>query len=302
MGTVRVAKYKNGKFLVLKGIRKEYIVKHNDHRHIRNEKEILMQMNSPFCIKLFGTLQDKCNVYLALEFCPGGELFHRLGKKERFSPQTAKFYISEVFAALEHVQSLGYVYRDLKPENIVLDEDGHCKLVDFGFATQCKDGEKMHTLCGTPHYLAPEQLDGKFTNGYTRVVDWWSFGVLVYELLTGKTPFSKGGKESHYEIFLRILNKRISFPWGFDNEAKELISRLCHAHLDKRLCQPEQIRRHPYFEIPWEQVHARMLVPPFVPRIKEEGDIHYFGAFPEQQKSEKKKNSKEEDRYGHFDF
>ena len=88
--------------------------------------------------------------------------------------------------ALEHVQELGFVYRDLKPENIILDEEGHCKLVDFGFSTPCANNEtKLHTLCGTPAYLSPEQLDGKFTNGYTRVVDWWSYGVLVYELLTG---------------------------------------------------------------------------------------------------------------------
>jgi serine/threonine protein kinase len=301
MGTVRIAKNKAGKYMVFKAVRKDYVIKHNDQRHIQNEKDILRALNCPFCVKLFGTFQDRTNVYYALEFCPGGELFQRLGRKKQFPPEEAKFYISEVFVALEHVQELGFVYRDLKPENIILDEEGHCKLVDFGFSTPCADNTtKLHTLCGTPAYLSPEQLDGKFTNGYTRVVDWWSFGVLVYELLTGKTPFSHGHKESHYEIFLRILNKRISFPWGMDSVSKDLISKLCHAQLDKRLVGAPDIKLHPYFTMPWPDVAQRRLVPPFVPRIKEEGDIHYFKSYAPPPTP--KDGGGDEGVYGQFDF
>ena len=129
MGTVRIAKNKNNKYLVFKAVRKEYIVKHHDQRHVQNEKDILRAINCSFCVKLFGTFQDKTNIYYALEFCPGGELFQRLGKKKSFALDEAKFYLSEVFVALEHVQELGFVYRDLKPENVILDEEGHCKLV-----------------------------------------------------------------------------------------------------------------------------------------------------------------------------
>jgi serine/threonine protein kinase len=300
MGTVRIAKNKNGKYLVFKAVRKDYVNKHNDHRHIQNERDILRTLNCSFCVKMFGTFQDRTNVYYALEFCPGGELFQRLGRKHQFPPDEAKFYISEIFVALEHVQELGYVYRDLKPENVILDEEGHCKLVDFGFSSPCADNTtKLHTLCGTPAYLSPEQLDGKFTNGYTRVVDWWSFGVLIFELLTGKTPFCRSNKESHYEIFLRILNKRISFPWGFDPVSKDIVSKLCHAQLDKRLCGAPDIKQHAYFTMPWADVANRRLVPPFVPRIKEEGDIHYFKSYaaPSQPK-----DSGSEDNCGHFDF
>lgn len=302
MGTVRIAKNKAGKYLVFKAVRKEYVVKHNDHRHIQNEKEILRALNCSFCVKLFGTFQDRINVYYALEYCPGGELFQRLGRKKYFPPQEAKFYISEVFVALEHVQELGYVYRDLKPENITLDEEGHCKLIDFGFSTPCADNTtKLHTLCGTPAYLSPEQLDGKFTNGYTRVVDWWSFGVLIYELHTGKTPFCHGHKETHYEIFLRILNKKISFPWGFDASAKDLIMKLCHAQLDKRLCSAPDIKEHAFFTMPWDVVANRKLVPPFVPRIKDEGDIHYFKSYDIPRDS-KEGMDDGDNRYGYFDF
>mmetsp|Transcript_6237 Transcript_6237/g.13769 ORF Transcript_6237/g.13769 Transcript_6237/m.13769 type:complete len:469 (+) Transcript_6237:276-1682(+) len=301
MGTVRIGRNKANKYVVFKAISKEYVIRHNDHRHIKNEKEILAALSCSFCVKLFGTFQDRNNVYFALEYCPGGELFQRLGRKKQFPPAVAKFYISEVCVALAHVQDKGYVYRDLKPENILLDEEGHCKLVDFGFATPAADAStKLKTLCGTPAYLSPEQLDGKFTNGYTRVVDWWSFGVLVFELLTGKTPFCKSNKESHYEIFLRILNKKISFPWGFDPISKDLVSQLCHANLDRRLCLPESIKAHKYFEIPWEAVANRELVPPFVPRIKEEGDVHYFKSYPFS--GPRAGSDEGENRYGYFDF
>lgn len=280
MGTVRICKTsKSGKYFVLKSIRKDYIQKHNDHRHVKNERLVLSTLNSPFCIKLFGTFQDRNYVHFALEYCPGGELFQRLGRKKSFAPSVAKFYATEIFSALEHIQSLGFVYRDLKPENVILDEEGHCKLVDFGFSRPCSADDRIHTLCGTPAYLSPEQLDGKLTNGYTRVVDWWSYGVLLYELLTGKTPFSKNQRESHYEIFLRILKSKIWYPYNFDSKSKELISALCHANVEKRLCDVTMIRSHPYYEVPWDIVNQRKLIPPFVPKLKEDGDSHYFSKY-----------------------
>jgi serine/threonine protein kinase len=148
MGTVRVCKtIKNGKYFVLKSVRKDFIHKHNDFRHVKNEKAVLTALNSPYCIKLFGTFQDRNYIHFALEYAPGGELFQRLGRKKSFPPPVAKFYATEIFSALEHVQSLGFIYRDLKPENVLLDEDGHCKLVDFGFSRPCGPEERIHTLC-----------------------------------------------------------------------------------------------------------------------------------------------------------
>jgi protein kinase A len=254
-------------------------MKHKDHRHILGEKLVLSTISCSFCIRLFGTFQDSAYLYFALEFAPGGELFRRLGRKKSFPAAVAKFYASEVFVAIEHVQSLGIVYRDLKPENIMLDEDGHCKLVDFGFSRSTNSEGMLHTICGTPAYLSPEQLDSKFTNGYTKIVDWWSFGVLIYELLTGYTPFCKNNRETPYEIFLRILKNKIKFPRSFDSRSKELVSQLCHPQLVKRLVEPELIKSHSYFEVPWQDVAARRLVPPFVPTIKDEGDCHYFRNF-----------------------
>lgn len=303
MGTCRVCKIKtNQKYFVLKSVKKEFINKHNDHRHIQHEREILLALHSPFCIRLFGTFQDRVNVYFALEYAPGGELFHRLDRKKSFAPNVAKFYATEIFCALEHIQSKGFVYRDLKPENIILDEDGHCKIIDFGFARPCGPNDRMHTMCGTPAYLSPEQLDGKLTNGYTRIVDWWSYGVLIYELLTGTPPFcTPNTRESHYEIFLRILKKKISFPRSFDQESKDLVSLLCHPQVDKRLCDAQEIKKHPYYVIAWEDVVAKRLVPPFVPKLKDDGDDHYFDKYhdpglPVVKSDELGPN------HGHFDF
>lgn len=277
MGTVRLCKIAGeDKYFVLKALKKDSVIKHHDERHVRNEKDILLTLTSSFCIRCFGTLQDRQHLFLALEYVPGGELFRRLGRKQQFPPNEAKFYLTEIFAALEHVQALGFVYRDLKPENVVLDEEGHCKLIDFGFSTPCPAQAKMQTICGTPAYLSPEQLDGKLTNGYTRVVDWWSLGVLLYELLTGKTPFCKSSSDSPYEIFLRILKNKIYFPFFFDKEAKEFIARLCHPNLEKRLCAAEDIKVIPYFTAPWQAVYERRLVPPYVPTLKEVGDSHCF--------------------------
>ena len=289
MGTVRVGKLKDrNMYCALKSIRKDYIHKHNDQRHIDNERTLMKMLNNPFCIKLFGTFQDGVNVYFAMELAVGGELFRRLNKKGGFGNDTTKFYAHEIFSAVNHVQSLGYVYRDLKPENVMLDEDGHCKLVDFGFSTMPNANGIVKTFCGTPAYLSPEQLDGKFTNGYSKIVDWWSLGILIFELMTGNTPFCSSNSETAYEIYLKIMKVKISFPRSFDGTSKELVQNLCHADLSKRLVDPDIIKHHPYFKMPWDAVDSRKLVPPFVPRIKDESDRdHYFNKYKEVANSTK---------------
>ncbi len=283
MGTVRVARLKDKNvYCALKSIRKDYIHKHNDQRHVDNERVLMQQLKNPFCIKLFAPFQDGTHIHFAMELAVGGELFRRLNKKGGLSSDSTKFYAHEIFSAINHVQSLGYVYRDLKPENVMLDEDGHCKLVDFGFSTQPNSNGIVKTFCGTPAYLSPEQLDGKFTNGYSKIVDWWSLGILIYELMTGNTPFCSSNSETAYEIYLKIMKVKISFPRFFDNTSKELVQRLCHADLKCRLTDPDAIKHHEYFCMPWDAVNDRRLVPPFVPRIKDESDRdHYFNEYKE---------------------
>ena len=183
-----------------------------------------------------------------MELVPGGELFQRLRKVGRMHPNEARFYTTETFSALYHIQSLGYCYRDLKPENVMIDAEGHSKLIDFGFSTRPDRDGLMRTVVGTPVYLSPEQLNGKFTNGYTSCCDFWSLGIFLFELLTGRTPYSRDLHDTQHEVYLRILSSRgVPFPRGFDRKAKSFISLLCQKDLTKRLWKPEEIRHNKYF-------------------------------------------------------
>lgn len=165
MGTVRLARSKkDDQWVALKSVRKDYITRHNDGRHVQNERRVLYDLSEhPFVVHLYGTFQDQKRIYFVMEYAAGGELFSRLWLKERFSSNAAKFYLAEIFLALEYIHDAGYCYRDLKPENVMLDEEGHCKIVDFGFArAPDSDSGLMKTNVGTPAYLSPEQLNGMF--------------------------------------------------------------------------------------------------------------------------------------------
>lgn len=272
MGTVRVCELDVGKFVAVKTVSKKYIRKHNDMRHITSERDILKKMTSPFCIRLFGTYQDADNIHLVLEYAPGGELFRRLSRRDCFPSNVAKFYTCEVFLALDHVQNLGYVFRDLKPENVMLDEYGHCKLIDFGFAMMPNDDGLCTTNVGTPAYLSPEQLNGKFTKGYSNIVDWWALGIFLYELLTSKTPFCNSFSESSFEIYTRVLKGKIKYPGKcFNKESKALVSSLLDADVKRRLVNPRLIEKHPFFaDVDWKAVRNRQVIPPFTPRLPTE--------------------------------
>uniref|UniRef100_A0A1I7W2Q8 Protein kinase domain-containing protein n=1 Tax=Loa loa TaxID=7209 RepID=A0A1I7W2Q8_LOALO len=147
---------------------------------------------------------DGQNLYILFEYISGGELFSYLRNVQKFPVVTARFYACEVILALEYLHSKNIVYRDLKPENLMLTEIGHLKLTDFGFAKIVND--MTNTLCGTPEYLAPEVIDG---NGYNKAVDWWSLGILIYEMLAGRPPFEG---DTLMDIYAEIMTNRIYFP------------------------------------------------------------------------------------------
>jgi serine/threonine protein kinase len=359
MGTVRITRTRDGKYYALKTISKAYVNRHNDMRHVQAEQDLLARLTASqqlqseqtnnvattdgassvssesrssgpgsFIVCYFGSYQDYDSIHLALEYCPGGDLAHQLSRQPNkcFSAPAAKFYASEIFVALEHLHKHQIVYRDLKPENILLDEQGHVKLADFGFARLCPANGRMHTLCGTTEYLSPEQVYGakvrllnktaqqfQFAqshgqlnsagqaaaasldnnkgeaangaqvyqfDGYTRAVDWWAFGVLVYELLVGRTPFlstsGSGSSMSDQETYMRILEGKPSFPFFMEKEAKSLIRGLLTARLDNRLCDAAQIRKERFFEVPWTSVKERKVLPPHCPVIRDPGDTRHF--------------------------
>ncbi|KAH8050550.1 cAMP-dependent protein kinase [Aureococcus anophagefferens] len=249
MGEVTLAKFrKDGKFVALKAVSKGYVAKHNDERHVQNERAILTRLRHPFVVSLFGTFQDKKKVYFVMEFVAGGELFSKLRGNQCLTAPVARFYLAEILSALAYVHANGFA----KPKNVVLDLDGHCRLIDFGFACAPPGGPDglMRTNCGTPAYLSPEQLSRKKTGGYTRIVDWWAFGCVAHELMTGHTPFCKRGRvrrrfsrasatppplgkdhkeDSHYAIYLRVIKGRISFPSFLGATPKSLVKALLKA-------------------------------------------------------------------------
>ena len=187
-----------GRVYALKSIRKAHIVSRSEVTHTLAERTVLAQVNNPFIVPLKFSFQSKDKLYLVLSFVNGGELFHHLQNEGRFDEERSKFYAAELLCALECLHSFDVVYRDLKPENILLDYTGHLMLCDFGL---CKlnmtEGERTNTFAGTPEYLAPELILGK---GYTRRVDWWTLGVLLYEMLSGLPAFFE---EDHQKMYQR---------------------------------------------------------------------------------------------------
>ena len=175
------------KVFALKILRKVDIIRLKQVEHIQSERTTLASVaGHPFITTLITTFSDADNLYMLLDYCPGGEVFTYLRRNKRFDEYTSRFYAAEICLILEFLhEHQGIAYRDLKPENILIDADGHLKLVDFGFAKRIGRKE-TYTLCGTPEYLAPEVIRN---NGHSTAVDWWAFGILVYEFLVGQPPF-----------------------------------------------------------------------------------------------------------------
>ncbi|XP_072784734.1 cGMP-dependent protein kinase 2 isoform X3 [Taeniopygia guttata] len=183
-GRVELVKVKNENMaFAMKCIKKKHVVDTKQQEHIYSEKKILEQICSPFVVKLYRTFKDNKYVYMLLEACLGGELWSLLRDRGSFDEFTTKFCVGCVTEAFDYLHQIGIIYRDLKPENLILDAEGYIKLVDFGFAKKIGSGQKTWTFCGTPEYVAPEVILSK---GHDFSVDFWSLGILVYELLTGR--------------------------------------------------------------------------------------------------------------------
>lgn len=194
--------------------------------HVISEFGILREINHPFLVNMLGFSQDDRYLYFSLEYIPGGELFTYLRNIGKLDSGQARFYAAQVGLMFEYLHSKNIVYRDLKPENLLIAADGYMKLTDFGFA-KFLDG-RTYTLCGTPEYLAPEILLNK---GHGKPVDWWTLGILIYEMLAGIDPFSD---EDPMAIYQKILKGKIRFPRNFDRNAKSLVKHLLVADLTKR--------------------------------------------------------------------
>ncbi|KAK7691551.1 hypothetical protein QCA50_004950 [Cerrena zonata] len=273
---MQVRKKDTQRIYALKTIRKANIASRpGEITHILAERTVLALVNNPFIVPLKFSFQTPDKLYLVMSFVNGGELFYHLQREGKFDEYRSRFYAAELLCALEHLHSFNVVYRDLKPENILLDYTGHIALCDFGLCKlNMSETEKTNTFCGTPEYIAPELLENQ---GYTKTVDWWTLGVLLYEMMTGLPPFFD---ENVNVMYQRILADPLLFPEDMPRDAMSVMIGLLQRNPAKRLGAggAEEIKRHPFFSkhIDWHRLLAKKIQPPFKPSVESVLDVANF--------------------------
>ncbi|KAI2623032.1 kinase-like protein [Hypomontagnella submonticulosa] len=271
-GTVLLVKQRaTGRLYAQKQFKKASVIVHKKLvEQTKTERQILESVNRhPFVVKLFYAFQDQEKLYLILEYGQGGELFTHLNTEKMFSESVAAFYMAEMVLALSHLHdTLGVVYRDLKPENCLLDAQGHLLLTDFGLSkVAVEEDAGCKSILGTVEYMAPEIVLGQ---KYGKAVDWWSFGALGYDLMTGNPPF-RGG--NHAKIQQNIVKQKLVLPYFLSPDAKDLMTRLLKKDPTKRLGSNmprdlQMIKKHRFFrKIDWKKLAAREMEPPIQPMI-----------------------------------
>ena len=282
-GRVRLCKKKKtNKTYVMKILKKNEIIKQKQVDHVYSEYNILSILNHPFIVQLEGlNFEDPKYLYLILEYIQGGELFTLLRSTGSFPVEQTKFYIAHIITIFEYLHSKNIIYRDLKPENILVNKTGYLKLTDFGFA-KVLENDKTYTLCGTPEYLAPEIILNK---GHGKPVDWWTLGILLYEMLVGIDPFSDDDPMKTYK---KIIKGKINFPKDIDKDAKSLIKHLLTADTTKRYgCLKNGVKdilNHRFFNgFDWKNFVFLKMKPPYIPPIKSELDTSNFEKYPDSE-------------------
>jgi len=268
-----------GKVFALKILRKVDVIRLKQVEHVRNERNILAAVaGHPFITTMVASFQDTDTLYMLLDYCPGGEVFSYLRRARRFNEPTSQFYAAEIVLILEFLhEKQGVAYRDLKPENILIDADGHLKLVDFGFAKKVEDRE-TYTLCGTPEYLAPEVIRN---TGHGTAVDWWAFGILIYEFLVGQPPF---WDQNPMKIYEQIVEGKVRYPSAMGHDARDIIAGLCTVDVGRRLGNVKggaaTVKAHPWFSnINWDAVYHRKMQGPIVPHLRGADDTRNFDEY-----------------------
>lgn len=257
---MQVKKLDTGEIFAMKEMSKAVMERDDLLERTKAEKSILQRINHPFIVTLHYAFQTKDKLYLVLDFLSGGELFFHLSEVGTFDVQRAKFYAAQIGHAIGHLNSLDIIYRDLKPENAVLDKDGNVCLTDFGLAKTNVSEANAQTFCGTPEYLAPEFLLGC---GHGKAVDWWSLGVLLYEMLFGLPPFYSENVDEMYEL---ILKKPLEFTAECTEEAKDILCQLLDRNPETRMQNLQSFMAHPFFDdMNFDDLVNRRIPPPFVP-------------------------------------
>lgn len=257
----------------MKVLRKSELSKRNQVEHTHSERRILANLNHPFIVSLKFAFQSADKLYMVTDYCQGGELFFHLKRLKCFSVEMTKFYCAELVLALDYLHERDIIYRDMKPENILLDHEGHIKLADFGLSKEgVQEGYNTRTFCGTPEYLAPEMLLNKTHNtGYTKSVDWWSLGVVAFEMLVGWPPFYDRDFE---KMCAKIMRKPLRFPSrvrvspAVESFIRGLLERCPKRRLGCGGRGIVDIKVHPMFSgWDWQAVLNRELTPPYRPKL-----------------------------------
>ena len=252
----KVRQKKTNNIYAMKVLSKAFLIKMNQLHYAITECNVLKSSNCPFIIKLHYSFQTPKNLYMILDLCSLGDLKYQI-KEYLFEEDDAKFYIAEIILAIEYLHKRDIIYRDLKPENILIDEDGHFKLADFGLAKENIINDMPNrTFCGSPPYLSPEMLSHE---GSTKASDIYGIGVILYEMLTGSTPFYD---EDYNLMYKNISENRLMFPEFFSDEVKDLLEKMLEKDPKKRI-KIQEIKKHPFFQdIDWDLVSNKKMQPP----------------------------------------
>lgn len=278
-GKVILSQYRNtGEYFAIKALKKGDIIARDEIESLLSEKrifEVANTMRHPFLVNLFACFQTEQHVCFVMEYAAGGDLMMHI-HTDVFSEPRAVFYASCVVLGLQYLHENKIIYRDLKLDNLLLDTEGYVKIADFGL---CKEGmgfgDRTGTFCGTPEFLAPEVLT---ETSYTRAVDWWGLGVLIFEMLVGESPFPGDDEE---EVFDSIVNDEVRYPRFLTLEAIAIMRRLLRKNPERRLGSSERdaedVKRQAFFRgISWDELLLRKVKPPFVPTIRSMEDVSNF--------------------------
>uniref|UniRef100_A0A665VMV3 Protein kinase C n=1 Tax=Echeneis naucrates TaxID=173247 RepID=A0A665VMV3_ECHNA len=256
---------KSGKFFAVKALKKDVVLMDDDVECTMVERRVLsLAWENPFLTHLYCTFQTKENLFFVMEYLNGGDLMFHIQNCHKFDLHRATFYAAEIICGLQFLHGKGIIYRDLKLDNVLLDSEGHIKIADFGMCKENMMGQEMRTstFCGTPDYIAPEILLGQ---KYNSSVDWWSFGVLLYEMLIGQSPFHGRDEE---ELFQSIRTDNPIYPRWLTKDSRDILVKLFVREPEERLGMKGDIRQHGFFSsTDWIALEQRQVAPPFRPTL-----------------------------------